>query len=144
MSTEELMKPRWKVIADFPGNQGTFNIGEIIVGQDHWSGDGTFYTSPHPFDAFCPDEYPAIFKKLEWWEERKVEDIPDYLKLISRNEIVKVVKKVGGFSGTVFTGKMFQERETWTHLFFYLPSTKEEYESYQKSISSGDEGTIEN
>ncbi len=132
MTNEELLKPRWKVIADFPGNS-TFRIKDVEVGIPHWCGDGTFYISPHPFDAFCPDNYPAIFKKLGWWEERKVEDIPDYLKLISRGEIFKILRKEGGITGTVFTGTIFQESEVWTHLAFFLPSTKEEYEKQHTS-----------
>lgn len=73
MSNEDLLKPRYKVIADYPGNNRT--EGEII---------------PSKFENFTQDEvdallftckqFPKVFKMLEWWEERTIEDLPDYAK----------------------------------------------------------------
>lgn len=69
MTTEEnkiadLMKPRYKVIADYPGNN-LYKVGSII--ED--TGWGV-------------ELFPNIFKKLSWWEERDVKDMPEYVMFI--------------------------------------------------------------
>ena len=66
MKPEELLKPRYKVIADYPHSGLT--VGEIISGihaetlQDHYN------------------EYPHLFKRLEWFEERTLEEMPQYVR----------------------------------------------------------------
>lgn len=81
MTKEELLKPRFKCIADFPGNEW-FEVGEVyevgfngVILKDEirkWDKDNYIITQP--------EKYPAIFLKLNWWEERKLEDIPKYIK----------------------------------------------------------------
>lgn len=75
MSVEELLKPRWKVIADYPGSE--FILNEILSESEknqiiYYSDDGKHYISP--------EYYPAIFQPLKWWEQRSIEDIPKYIK----------------------------------------------------------------
>lgn len=69
MTPEELMKPRYKVIADWPGNRGLFPVGEIIAKE----------LSSTSLFAEC-DKYPHLFRKLEWWQDRQLEDFPKYVK----------------------------------------------------------------
>jgi hypothetical protein len=76
------MKPRWKVIADYPcaiHPMGTIintyesaNAYLVKVGEEM---DGTYRS-----EDGCLADYPAIFQKLEWWQERKIEEMPEYLK----------------------------------------------------------------
>lgn len=74
MTKERLLAPRYKVIANFPGSQLYlnqiielhYNINSVVEGQIK------FY-----------DQYPHLFQKLKWWEERKLEDMPDYVSYIS-------------------------------------------------------------
>ena len=82
MTADDLMAPRWKCIANFPGN--TFFVGEVFeiplnckLQQIVLQGDN-YKTVDLDIN---PDLYPAIFKKLEWWEDRKLEE---YLKEIRR------------------------------------------------------------
>lgn len=67
MTVEDLLKPRYKVIADYPGSN--FNIGDILH-------------NPEYFDKRNSNlnKYPAIFKPLSWWEDRKPEEMPEYVK----------------------------------------------------------------
>lgn len=75
MTKEQLLKPRWKVIADFPDSD--FKVGSIedrnwckyVNGED--ATDGI---------AWNISDFPHLFKELEWWEERAIEDLPDYVK----------------------------------------------------------------
>lgn len=136
MSVEELMKPRWKVIADFPYNQA-FDVGEIVTGIKHWNYDHQYYIAPHPYDIFDPNDYPAIFKELDWWEERKEEDMPKFLKYgINIYPVFcyhdKTVSLIGKFP---YGANMIDLRAT-------LPSSKEEYEDYKESVLFRDKETI--
>jgi len=92
MKAEELLKPRYEVVGDAPLLRN--KIGEVIT-CDHPSGqiecDFVFQGKVH----ISPDSYPLIFKKLNWWEHRKKEDMP--MKLISKaipddNEITEIVE----------------------------------------------------
>lgn len=64
MTIEQLLLPRWQVIADYPFSQ--WRIGNVIM-QEH---------DPQ----VSLESYPHLFKKLEWWEHRKPEEMPEYVK----------------------------------------------------------------
>lgn len=71
VTVEDLMKPRYKVIKDWPGME-FFRIGEIIITKSeliYCDGQGKKYS-----------DYPHLFKKLEWWEERSKNELPEYLR----------------------------------------------------------------
>lgn len=110
MEIEELLKPRYKVIAEYP--QGFFKEGEIVYTFcDAKSPYRTWYISTEEngrvWQHGSCEKYPKVFKKLEWWEERKETDMPEYVKLnpknkedyptVSLKEIYKVKKWSGGF-----------------------------------------------
>ena len=76
MSNEELMKRRWEVIAAFPDNRN-YEVGSILdrdwcryINDDDES-QGTISKI---------SEFPHLFRELGWWEKRKIEDMPMYLK----------------------------------------------------------------
>jgi hypothetical protein len=64
-TNDELMQPRYKVIADYPASD--YKVGLIIsdIGPN-----------------FCEylERYPHLFKKLEWWQDLKPIDFPKYVK----------------------------------------------------------------
>jgi hypothetical protein len=88
MTKEELLQPRYKVIADYPFNP--YNIGDLVemtatrvklTVTSEWSDFNNSMVSVENYVPFSRlNEFPALFKKLEWWEDRKVEDMPGYLK----------------------------------------------------------------
>ena len=100
MTTEQLLQPRYEVIADYPINRH-FPLGEIFTldykeERSHVSNLGEPYCIVEPKEGLPLawylnefEKYLHIFRKLEWWEKRKVEDMPDYVKL-SNEEIAKV------------------------------------------------------
>ena len=71
MSTEELLKPRYLVIASFPGMS--------FIGDSGFSNGKIFFPEPkhdsHFFNGVDVEGYSHLFRKLEWWEHRKPEDI---------------------------------------------------------------------
>jgi hypothetical protein len=72
MTTEELLKPRYKVIADWPDSKN--KVGDIIEIQ-------TAQTEAAK-DLVCGwyNKYPHLFEPLPWWKERKAGDMPRYIK----------------------------------------------------------------
>ena len=88
MTSEELLKPRYKIIAAIPfkEEEDFWRVGEILDRNWGWHGDDEDGFKYHISD------YPHLFKKLEWWEERKVEEMPEYVKLIIGNKTAFVHK----------------------------------------------------
>lgn len=68
MTTEELLQPRYELIADYPGC--SFLMNEII---------STY--SPGWFD-----HYPHLFRKLNWWEYRDEEDLLSRIKVVEGDD----------------------------------------------------------
>lgn len=84
------MKPRYKVIAEYP--QGFSTIGNFsnpiktgdilmnilpqqnIVWRKMENGEPTVHT------VHNPELYAANFRKMEWWEDRKPEEMPEYVR----------------------------------------------------------------
>ncbi|MEO5991400.1 MAG: hypothetical protein ABIP68_07155 [Ferruginibacter sp.] len=131
MSNEELMKPRYKVMSEYPG--GHLKVGEIIP-FDYGKND---YDMSNNYK-----NYPTIFKKLKWYEERKTKDLPNYLKdayIPESSEHHKVYKVdlydlsdntliLDGFPFT-FHGSIHSK----------LPATEEEYNNYIKTKNTNSE-----
>jgi len=123
MTKEELLKPRWKVIADYPG--ALFEIGYVIAAYEN----GVAYIVEG--DSYSMNDFPALFKKLEWWEERKMEDMPEYIKYVTGTFYKHLYK--------LENGRMYFNQELHDHWIgwlpidktfsLYEPATKEEYES---------------
>lgn len=86
MTRENLLKQRWKVIATFPDSD--FEVGSIqdrdwckyVNGED--TVDGVLWSI---------SDFPHLFRELEWWEERDIDDLPNFVKY--QNLIYKVKEK---------------------------------------------------
>jgi hypothetical protein len=114
---EDLLKPRYKVIADYPGNDtpvGTIHDNEFTV----------------RFHEKTLNSYPHLFKKLEWWEERKESEMPEYVKSknADKNFYYKIIKwdMVGYITGYI-TETQVCNLSIWKPEFNYYPCTESEY-----------------
>lgn len=121
MTKEQLLVPRWKCIADYPGN--TFYIGEIFDLPSEFTHQQIIIKGNNEEIDLDVDlhKYPLIFRKLEWWEDRKLEDMPKYIKFRNSNEI---------FETDTYTGHgeaIMNKTNIHHNLFYYLPATEEEY-----------------
>jgi hypothetical protein len=67
MTPDELMKPRYKVIADWPNMPDSVKVGDIVN-----------HNAVFRDNSLC-SSFPHLFKKLEWWHERREEDLPKYI-----------------------------------------------------------------
>lgn len=123
LSPEELLKPRYKVIADYPNS--VHKIGSIIP-------PGEQIDLPTYYGC---SKYPHLFKKLEWWEFRTEEEMPEYVRgeYSDANEVIKVKKHFSrvqhnyvGVSENHFA--MYNGSERYEH---FLPATETEYNEYK-------------
>jgi hypothetical protein len=118
MTTEELLKPRYKVIADYPGCP--FKVGEILQKTKYMSGKEFVRGMLHQ-----PDDYPANFQRLEWWEDRADDDMPNFYK---HNDYGWVSETIGVYGTTIcFRGR--NDVIEW-HVKNLLPATEAEYLEY--------------
>lgn len=133
---EQLMKPRYKVIADYPNQY--YSTGHIVT------------------ELFCDDEYkdesffeqyPAIFKRLEWWEERTPEEMPEYVKLNPENttggpEVFKVMDVKQYADGIVICHTSPPDEispfEQYVGANYFLPATEAEYNEYLTHSQAGE------
>ena len=113
MTTEELLKPRYKVIADYPFMQ--WALGQIILLTT--GNDGDYYF----------EKFPHLFKKLEWWEERKPEDMPEYVK--SELGVFKAEWKMSAL--TMFVRDRNDPDDIWIMPSEKItPATEQEYQRF--------------
>ncbi len=124
-----LLTARIKCIEPFLGmeHQG-WSVGQImdIVPVD----DYLFYMS-------IPEKYPLNFSFLEWYEERRVEDMPAYVKLNPKNtnengEILKVIEWEIFEDGITCDYSTYAGRPVvgFMSAKYLLPATKNEYEEF--------------
>ena len=126
MTPEQLMQPRFKVIADYPDNH-RWNVGTIL--DRDWSRYPGDDETKEPIWKIS--DFPHLFKELEWWEEREVEDMPKYVKSIANGSIVKEVTTYS-LNDNMFYAD-YRGYSLHYYLKFFEPATKEEYEEYQES-----------
>lgn len=88
LTKEQLLQKRFKFILPFPGAH--WRIGGIfeLVGDDLYAVSGL----PIKMLGCILEEYPHIFQPLPWYSDRKPEDMPEYLKWRTKQQIVKPVR----------------------------------------------------
>lgn len=111
MTKEELLRPRVKVIAPYP--KMPYKLGAILEIDEQ-----------HSNKYF--DDYPHLFRRLEWWEERDASDMPEYVKQKNNDFFTKVDK---------YFYDCFRSGDDKYWIRYYLPATEEEYLQYIKSKS---------
>lgn len=88
LSVDQLMQPRYMVIADYPNS--VFNIGEVLSIPILDYSKGTVVRSQddrYGVEISVADKYPHIFRPMAWHEGRKVEEMPEYVKY--RDMVIK-------------------------------------------------------
>jgi hypothetical protein len=131
MIVEELLTPRFKVIAGYPDSKTA--VGEIFTLKFR-PNNGNVYGieilgTAGIWDQAYFERYPHLFKKLEWWEERELEQMPLHVKdafIPSASEYHKVYKVVFDFE----TNTIILDHCRFTllpMLHRVLPATEQEY-----------------
>lgn len=80
MTAEQLLLPRFEVLEEYPNCR--FKKGEILNRLKHAT-NNWYHTDENSIKAEILleeiEKYPHLFKKLNWWEHRKKEDMPKKL-----------------------------------------------------------------
>lgn len=84
---EDLMKPRYKVVSDWPGRKD-FIVGQIIVLDKEFSPQYKKYEiedcqGVRTYINSFFEMFPLQFKKLEWYEDLNFTEWPEYIKWTS-------------------------------------------------------------
>lgn len=119
----DLLAKRYKVIADFPGNR--FKLNSIFVCKNGvCESDDNEVTLESNLK-----EFQHLFRELAWYEDRKPEEMPEYIKY-------KVISKGVGGRWVVSHSKGDDfVLESWhkSGNLELLPATEAEYIEYQKN-----------
>lgn len=112
-----LLIPRYELIADFPRNR--LKIGTIILDNDL---------------EYNFEKYPHLFKKLEWWEKRNTDEMPQYLNV---GDMIEKIEK-WMYKGTYpFAITSYELKEGYDMFFAtqfnYQPATENEYLKYKSN-----------
>jgi hypothetical protein len=132
MTTKELLRDRYEVIADYPGSQ--FRIGDILIQETkggYFEGGKDGYDMP--IQIMENDVYACknIFRKLSWWEKREESEMPEYIKLPNKDggKVYRVDKWV--IDSDDEFGPYHLPLDEYCR--GYLPATLEEYNNYINS-----------
>lgn len=140
----ELLKPRYKVTNIWPdmGDSKYFE-GEIIqlTGQDEdcsqwWTKRGL---GKKMYDAFF-DNYPHLFKRLQWWQERSPEELPRYVRNAADGIIFIVEYNFN--SPTPSDARTWNKQfriPFWHSLYDLLPATEADYNEYLQTLTHNQE-----
>jgi hypothetical protein len=120
MSKEELLKPRYKVIADYPNIE--WEVGEILDRDWGWDGDDESGFKHHISD------YPHLFQPLEWWQERQPGEMPEYVKAKRSEQVLKVESIEYKYMSAILEDDNFPRS-----LANFLPATESEYQSFKQN-----------
>jgi hypothetical protein len=79
------------------------------------------------------EPYPHLFQLLPWWSDRKVEDMPEYLKLPDNGRMWKIECWYGGPDCCYYCDKGFANETVTLTAEGKLPATREDYEHWKQS-----------
>lgn len=137
INANDLLKPRYKVINDWPGRRD-FVVGEIVTLDKDFSPQYKKYevedcSGVRTYITPFFEMFPLHFKRLKWFEEIKYTELPEYIKWTDPSNKTDVVYfKAEGWSSSPNMGTFCKCHTTDALLFIddCEPATKEEYESY--------------
>ena len=133
LTPEQLMIPRVMCIGTEEGTpndtSGNFFSGDILTlnvtrfGYKRWVSKLLKHTVL--FDENNLEKFPHLFRPMPWWESRKLEEMPEYVKV--KNKVFKVIKYNLTFGEFLPEKAKYMKRLDGT-----LPATREEYDQFLK------------
>lgn len=88
---EELLKPRYEVIAPYPAYTGHgIEVGDILT--DPGGCECVRNQNGKAVVAFDWDMFPHLFKPLPWYAKRSVEEMPEHVTWTMTERVGQVVK----------------------------------------------------
>lgn len=134
MSTQELLTPRYEVIADYPNSP--WEVGDILT---HKLGF-TYRLNHSEIVRNLPDidKYPHLFAPMPWWQGRSVEEMPRYVENKSGYILPVVEWRISKFGVDFLTEKhKLDKHNTWHNPTWYKPSDYTAYINEPKNETDG-------
>jgi len=127
---QHLLKPRYRVIADYPGND-MGPVGTILDRNWTWYKNDDENTG----QVICRvSDFPHLFQPLKWWEERKPED---FQKVAYVMEVVGEVLDMGSVhpvnSWRFNLNPMVELDAGRFNPSHFIPCSLSDYEQYKQS-----------
>jgi hypothetical protein len=140
-SAEELLKPRYKLIGDYPGC--SFEVGTVLEPTEEgelFSKTGGYSSSATRIMLKDAKRYPHLVEELRWWEERTDDEMPEYLRWnykpdVDHQNMKNYVAKVEGWQQAHF-GVVTHGQVTATK--FWIPITETEYNTLTPNLQPED------
>lgn len=132
-NTIELMKPRYKVIQEYPLSDKYFKLGDILYEAAHAFGF-TNDARTCGMGEITLKKYPAIFKPLQWWEERDFDLTGMYVRfgeLDKHHAYYKLKEKIEGADLWIMIGGLGEKEYT---LHKSIIATETEYNTYKNNL----------
>ena len=132
MTTEELVRIRYRVLIDYPDSP--FTIGDVLE-----CCEGTYHLSSYSqFNRISsPQKFPSVFRAIEWFEYRSIETLKSvtFVKVVTYRgywlvgDIVPAFLKLDDQLNPIGYTLDYNHFQFLTEL---LPATKEEYDNHKK------------
>lgn len=136
---DNLLQPRWEVIADYPGSH--LEVGSVFNCEKLNDGKNDFFLYEEDMKL-----YPHLFRPLPWYLKREIEELPQYLKWDTKqvpeenyDEVIKVngyrkCNPGGSMAGMIEVKydavKDKEIKPTISYLSIHLPATIAQYTEY--------------
>lgn len=143
LSKEELLKPRYKVMSDWPGRKD-FVVGEVVTLDKDFTPEYKKYEiedcqGKRVYITSFFEMFPLQFKPLPWYAEREVSEMPEYVKSVEG-----IVYRTGWIQGVITENgqqpmkmKLGNGKVDWqvipNIMSFYEPATHEQYIQYTQT-----------
>jgi hypothetical protein len=119
---ESQLRPRYKLIADYPGNvQPVGHIHQAIGDQEsirYWCEE--------------KEKYPQVFQRLEWWEYRTDSELPKYMKEADNPDIVYMFLASHKWTPRKIYVRDGENHEGWEFINNMFPATEQEFKNQPK------------
>ena len=137
MTAEQLLQPRILCIA--PDTSTRFKKGDLFIKFNEYcfiSEKGV------KIDIDSCEVYPHLFRKLEWWVERNIEDMPKWVKAVENSEkgfykngeVIKVKNWHTNNEGKLWLVNFIcvpNEHTKYHPVSNFIPATEAEYLTYK-------------
>lgn len=134
LTSEQLLQPRYEVIADYPGSD--LPIGTILLESKlgYCFREDVLTTSSNIIATETVTKYPHLFRRLNWWEHRTPEEMPEYLRRKTKDAKVFKAKK-HGVEATHSLG-FIDENDRILSYCNFLPATLQDYTQYITNLNA--------
>ena len=117
MTVEELLRPRYKVIAKWP--RGGFPVGLVFEG---------IYLNDLSKSVIECAEYPHLFKPLQWWQDRSDKELLGlFLKKVDSSLVTKVNPPISLDRAWFVWDNLKNSVPFWQ----WIPVTEQEYNDFK-------------